>query len=87
MNERDFAYWLHGFMELTQGQTPSPAQWKSIREHLDLVFKKVTAPVQTQTGPAPMTPDPMAGKSIEEIMRQYQPTVQPFDWPKIVTIC
>lgn len=45
MTERDFAYWLTGFVELTQGQTPNPAQWKSICEHLDLVFKKVTPKV------------------------------------------
>ena len=50
MTERDFCYWLQGFVELTQGQTPCPAQWKSIKEHLDLVFKKVTPPVgETKT--------------------------------------
>jgi hypothetical protein len=46
MNAQDFAYWLHGFVELTQGQTPNPAQWKAICEHLDLIFKKVTPKVE-----------------------------------------
>jgi hypothetical protein len=45
MTPENFAYWLQGFVELTQGQTPNPAQWKSIKEHLDLVFKKVTPKV------------------------------------------
>ncbi|WP_321913566.1 hypothetical protein [Paraburkholderia sp. J11-2] len=82
MNERDFCYWLNGFVELTQGQTPNPAQWKSIKEHLDLVFKKVTPAVDVeqkitldprkwQTGPVPGAPDPIAGKSMEEILKQY----------------
>lgn len=45
MTPEQFAYWLHGFVELTQGQTPNPAQWKSICEHLEKVFTKVTPPV------------------------------------------
>jgi hypothetical protein len=55
MNAQDFCYWLHGFTELTRGQTPDPAQWKAIREHLDLVFKKVTPEVAVEqkiTAPA-----------------------------------
>ncbi|QGZ66287.1 hypothetical protein [Paraburkholderia acidisoli] len=69
MTPENFAYWLQGFAELTQGQTPNPAQWKSILEHLDLVFKKMTAPVQT--GPEPGTHDPMAGKSVDELLKKY----------------
>lgn len=45
MTAEQFAYWLHGFTELTHGQTPDHAQWKAIREHLDLVFRKVTPSV------------------------------------------
>jgi hypothetical protein len=55
MTPENFAYWLQGFVELTQGQTPNPAQWKSIQEHLGEVFKKVTPPVgveQKITAPA-----------------------------------
>ncbi|MFM0044108.1 hypothetical protein [Paraburkholderia sediminicola] len=85
MNERDFCYWLNGFVELTQGQTPNPAQWKSIQEHLREVFRKVTPPVQT--GPLPSTPDPMAGKSLDDIFREYRTTVAPLDWSKMVVTC
>lgn len=38
MTSRDFVYWLQGFAEL-QDTTPSPKQWRIIRDHLNLVFK------------------------------------------------
>lgn len=42
MTPEQFAYWLQGFAELNNGTPPSAEQWKSIREHLATVFKKVT---------------------------------------------
>jgi len=42
MDALNFAYWLNGFAELHGGTPPSEAQWKAIREHLALVFNKVT---------------------------------------------
>lgn len=44
MEPLQFAYWLQGFSELTEGQ-PTPEQWQSIKEHLATVFRKVTPPV------------------------------------------
>lgn len=44
MDAQQFAYWLQGFAELSQ-TPPTQEQWDSIREHLALVFKKVTPPV------------------------------------------
>lgn len=41
MNPNDFCYWLQGFAEVN-GKTPTEEQWKMIKEHLQLVFKKVT---------------------------------------------
>ena len=41
MTAEQFAYWLQGFAELTDGE-PTPEQWASIKEHLNLVFNKVT---------------------------------------------
>jgi hypothetical protein len=43
MNAHDFAYWLQGFAELTDAP-PSPDQWQAIKDHLALVFSKVTPP-------------------------------------------
>jgi|GEM_PF-2091029 hypothetical protein len=51
MDALRFAYWLQGFSELHQ-EPPTPEQWKSIREHLQLVFKKETPPVVIPATPA-----------------------------------
>lgn len=45
MSPEHFAYWLQGFVELNKGAPPTPEQWKSITEHLGMVFTKVTPPV------------------------------------------
>ena len=44
MTPEQFAYWLQGYSELC-GKEPTPEQWASIKEHLQLVFHKVTSPV------------------------------------------
>lgn len=67
-----FVYWLQGYVELTQRQAPTPEQWNSICEHLDLVFAKVTPPV------APF--DGQSAKSFEELLRQYRDTTLPPHW-------
>lgn len=40
---RAFAYWLQGYTEIC-GERPTEAQWAMIKEHLQLVFTKVTGP-------------------------------------------
>lgn len=45
MTHQEFCYWLNGYAELTT-LPPSPEQWKSIKEHLALTFRKVTPPLQ-----------------------------------------
>jgi hypothetical protein len=44
MNTEKFCYWLQGFSELNVDK-PTDEQWKSIKEHLQLVFNKVTPPL------------------------------------------
>jgi hypothetical protein len=41
MTPENFTYWLQGFVEL-QDTRPSEQQWKAIKDHLSLVFTKVT---------------------------------------------
>lgn len=63
MTSEQFAYWLQGFVELNGGAMPTEAQWKSVQDHLQTVFVKVTQPVRT-VGPniaSPALPDPMRG--------------------------
>lgn len=47
MTDREFCFWLQGFVELN-GDLPTKEQWKSIKEHLQLVFTKVTSKVETR---------------------------------------
>jgi hypothetical protein len=41
MTAEQFAYWLQGYAELNSAP-PSAEQWQAIRDHLALVFNKVT---------------------------------------------
>lgn len=58
MDALNFAYWLNGFAELSGDTPPTAEQWKAIREHLGLVFQKVTPPVVHPGNPLPV-PDPI----------------------------
>ena len=54
MTAEMFCYWLQGYVELN-GNIPTGAQWISIKEHLALVFNKVTSeivntPVKVDSG-------------------------------------
>ncbi len=71
MTPEQFAYWLQGFVELTQGQTPNVAQWKAIRDHLDTVFKKVTPAVGEQVQPAKKTSSEFQ-KAVEDVLRRQR---------------
>ena len=42
MTERDFCYWLQGYIELNGVEALSEKQVKIIQEHLHLVLNKVT---------------------------------------------
>lgn len=50
MDAQSFVYWLQGFAELHE-EPPTAAQWTSIRDHLSLVFDKVTPPMETGEAP------------------------------------
>lgn len=52
MDEKSFCYWLQGFFEISEADKLSEKQVLMIKEHLKLVFKKVT-PEPSQT---PQTP-------------------------------
>ncbi len=42
MSEKNFCYWLQGFFEMTEADMLSKKQVLMIKEHLNLVFTKVT---------------------------------------------
>lgn len=74
MQPTDFCYWLQGFVELN-GEQPTPEQWKSIKEHLQTVFKKITPIVST----------PNTGGY--EITHESAPTPYPFHFPNTEVTC
>ena len=47
MDPLQFCYWLQGFAEIN-GDSPNEAQWKAIRDHLNLVFVKKTPEYHTK---------------------------------------
>lgn len=50
MDASQFTMWLQGFAELS-AEPPTKEQWQSIREHLQLVFVKVTPEVKAPAKP------------------------------------
>lgn len=42
MTPRDFAYWLQGFFEISDAKSLGEKEIAMIKEHLGLVFTKVT---------------------------------------------
>jgi hypothetical protein len=42
MDATNFAYWLQGFFEVSNAKTLDKEQVQIIKDHLDLVFNKVT---------------------------------------------
>lgn len=43
MSPESFAYWMQGFVEINNSdEPPTKEQWQIIKDHLRLVFNKVT---------------------------------------------
>ena len=47
MNDRDFIYWLQGFLEIADPNTLTAKQVQIIKDHLSLVLEKITPPACT----------------------------------------
>lgn len=65
MDATQFAYWMQGFVEMTNADSITPEQWKMIKDHLALTMTKVTPAVHKEpqycrripsTGPTPYLP-------------------------------
>ncbi|WP_198352328.1 hypothetical protein [Sphingomonas sp. MA1305] len=73
MTAEQFAYWMQGFAELTGDEVPTAGQWRSIREHLQTVFVKVTPPLQD------WRPDVNDTRKVPKVYPGTSPAV-PYDW-------
>lgn len=51
MTERDFIYWLNGFLELSGATELDEKQVKCIKDHLKLVMKKETPEMKMTINP------------------------------------
>jgi len=56
MNEREFCYWLQGLLELSDTKTLDEKQVQIIRDHLQLIFNKVTITYDWTTLNPPIIP-------------------------------
>lgn len=54
MTEREFVYWLQGFLEIANPEKIGATKIQIIRDHLDLVLKKVT-PNRRESSPSGMS--------------------------------
>jgi len=69
MNSESFTYWLQGFVELSDTDTISEKQWLMIKDHLKLVFDKVT-PVRT---PDRTEFNPIRSPNYQEVIDALRP--------------
>lgn len=63
MDINSFAWWLHGFFEISESDTLTPKQVRIIKDHLELCFNKVT-PDRSKEG-SPQTYCSQAEKAAE----------------------
>lgn len=75
MNERDFLYWLKGFVELAPVAVPTDAQWAAIRKHLSLVATTTNLPAST-----------FVGKLIGFVTLNGRENIGPQQWGRIVEL-
>lgn len=54
MTAEQFSFWLQGFVEMNPNAMVTGTQWQIVKDHLALVFNKVT-PYRIDT-PAPRAP-------------------------------
>ena len=75
MTPDQFVYWLQGFAELKDGGPPSPEQWKSIVEHLNTVFEKITPEVKK--------PESKSTRSAQELLQEEITRYRPHEPTRI----
>lgn len=78
MNERDFVYWLNGFLELSGAAAMDEEQVRVVREHLALVLRKKTpstVAVRQSTPPLPQPHTRFVGGVNCDLCKSIKPVV------------
>lgn len=76
MTPENFAYWLKGFIEISETSTLNEKQTQIIKDHLDLVFNKVT-PTYENTVNDTKTDEKVSKRkkiSFQDILKECNPT-------------
>lgn len=86
MDPIEFCRWLQGYAELG-GEAPNEKQWEIIKEHLQLVFVKVTdeqRPYLPETTPSPIaarSPNTSEAKSFKQLLEEKIEQRRDGNWP------
>lgn len=75
MTPENFCYWLQGFMELSNERTLTPEQVQIIRDHLNLVFIKLT-PLACATPVSDLKLPAITSKTPEELEREFYKSLE-----------
>ena len=67
MNSQEFCYWLQGLFELTETKTLSAQQVEIVKNHLQLVFTKVTDDVVINNNVSA----PIVTYTLEEFLQDF----------------
>lgn len=82
MNSNEFCFWLNGFFELSEGDVSlTPRQVQIMKDHLALVFTKITPDRSTPAKPDVPTPYVPIQPFWEVDKKTYNP-----QWPLYPTI-
>lgn len=78
MNSQEFAFWLQGFVELQDSDSISDKQWLVIKDHLKLVFDKVTPEYKID-----IKPSVLPGRDWTKITDLFKQQQYPIDTSRI----
>lgn len=77
MTPQDFCYWLKGYVELSETNSLTDNQVLVIKDHLDLVFKKVTPDRTEKTTVVDDSSVDNFLKRVTDLKQPYSPNIWP----------
>ena len=88
MTPEQFCYWLQGFISANPCDQLSATQWTIVRDHLALVFNKITPDrVEVTSDERKMTPmdeQEQWKKQYQDLIRGLEKKPLPNCWPSVI---